>query len=98
MYLVFYDENNKIVGKAFYSNHEHIPNQHPLLEITEELCKSEYQLEIYEVSGKKKVRVNEDEKIRLDNEAKEISTIKSKVLANQDLSNLEMAKLFMSKT
>lgn len=99
MYLIFYNpENNAVLGKGHYSNPKHIPDQCPYLEITEELFNSEYPLEIYKYSGKLIVRINQAEKAKMDAEKAMIQAIKEKVQTNKELTNLEMAKLLMSKT
>jgi len=58
-YVVFYDKDTKqIMGKGSYSNPDDIPDQHPHIEIEEEIVADPNSiLEIYEEAGEKKIRI-----------------------------------------
>ena len=57
--VVFYDKDtNQIMGTGVYSNLDDIPDQHPHVEVEEEIIADLNSiLEIYEEEGKKKVRI-----------------------------------------
>lgn len=58
-HVVFYDKvTREIMGTGSYSNPDDIPNQHPHVEVEEELlADSNSILEVYEEAGEKKVRI-----------------------------------------
>jgi len=58
-HVVFYDKDTKqIMGKGSYSNPDDIPDQHPHIEIEEEIVADPNSiLEIYEEAGEKKIRI-----------------------------------------
>ncbi|MAH50297.1 hypothetical protein CMI37_31035 [Candidatus Pacearchaeota archaeon] len=94
---IIFHEGNTIKGQGSYSNPDHIPHGQEYLETTEELVRSEYPLEIYDVSGGKKVRINAAEKIRIDTKKAKIKTIRDKVEAGQVITNEELAYLMINK-
>jgi len=95
-HIVFY-KGNTVKGQGMYSNPKHIPKQFSHLESTEELVKSEYPLEVYESSGKKKVRINAAEKTKIDAKKEKIKIIKNKTEAGQVITNQELAFLLINK-
>ena len=58
-HVVFYDKDTKqIMGTGSYSNPDDIPDQHPHIEIEEEIVADPNSiLEIYEEAGEKKIRI-----------------------------------------
>ena len=57
--VVFYDKDSKeIMGRGNYSNPDDIPDQHPHVEVEEEIVADPNSiLEVYGTAGKEKVRI-----------------------------------------